>query len=35
MSESGPPRWAYLLISLALAVATALLVYVFECNISG
>lgn len=35
MSESGPPRWAYLLISVALAIGTALLVYLFECNISG
>jgi hypothetical protein len=35
VSESGPPRWTYVLISLAIAIGTALLVYLFECNISG
>jgi hypothetical protein len=28
-------RWKYVLVSLAIAVGTALLVYWFECKISG
>jgi hypothetical protein len=35
MSESAPARWVYVLISLVLVVGTALLVYWFECKISG
>ena len=35
MSEGAPARWVYVLISLALLMGTALLVYWFECKISG
>jgi hypothetical protein len=28
-------RWKYVLVSLAIAVGTALLIYLFECKISG
>ena len=35
MNESGPARWVYVLISLAIAVGTASLVYLFEWRING
>jgi hypothetical protein len=30
-----PPRWLYALVSVGILVLTALLVYAFECKISG
>jgi hypothetical protein len=35
MNESGPGRWVYVLINLAVAVGTAALVYFFEWRING
>lgn len=35
MSAAAPSRWIYALLSLAIAIATGLLLYWFECRISG